>query len=180
MSQKALQVPVDTTHNVHTHANTHMHLICATFMRVIFLNLFPCYVNISDMHCLTRTPHTHPPVGVEAGDGLAALGVQRLGLLQQDALHQPGDVQVNVAGNGVQAGRVGAHRRQQVGGPGDLLAGLAVVGHFHNDPAERERDRDRETERQRDRETETEGAKMQCTRTQIKNMHTNHNARYEL
>ena len=61
MSQKALQVPVDTTHHVHTHANTHMHLICATFMRVIFLNLFPCYVNISKSNIFDiYIRHAHP------------------------------------------------------------------------------------------------------------------------
>ena len=79
---------------------------------------------------------THAPVSVEGGDGLPPTWVQRLCLLQQDALHQPGDVHVDVAGDAVQGGYVGSDSCQQVWGPGYLLGGLVVIGHSHDDPAE--------------------------------------------
>lgn len=67
---------------------------------------------------------------------LASVGVQRLRLLQQDALHQPCDVHVDVARQVVQGGCVGSYPGQQVRGARNLLGGLVVVDHFHDDPAE--------------------------------------------
>lgn len=69
-------------------------------------------------------------------DCLASMGVQGLRLLQQDVLHQPCDVHIDVACEVVQAGSVGSDPLQQVRGACDLLRGLVVVDHFHDDPAE--------------------------------------------
>lgn len=76
------------------------------------------------------------PVCVDGCDSLPSVGVQRLGLLQQDALHQPGHVQVDVAGQTLQIGYVGFYPRQEVRGTADLLGGLVVIGHSHDDSGE--------------------------------------------
>lgn len=64
------------------------------------------------------------------------MGVQWLCLLQQDTLYQPGDVHIDVAGEAVQIAYVGSYPCQEVRGPGDLLGGLVVIGHSHDDPGE--------------------------------------------
>lgn len=78
----------------------------------------------------------HTPVCVEGRNGLHSTWVQWLCLLQQDALHQPGDVHIDVAGEAVQAGCIGSYPRQEVRGTSYLLGGLVVIGHSHDDPGE--------------------------------------------
>lgn len=80
--------------------------------------------------------HTHTPVGVKGGDGRRSPRVLRHRLLQQDALHQPGDVHVDVAGEALQAGRVASQGDQQLRRTRDLLGGLVVICHSHDDPGE--------------------------------------------
>lgn len=76
------------------------------------------------------------PICVERCNGLPSMWVQRLCLLQQDALDQPGDVHIDVAGEAVQAGYIGSYPCQKVRGSCYLLGGLVVIGHSHNDPGE--------------------------------------------
>lgn len=78
----------------------------------------------------------HPPVCVESCNGLPSVGVQWLCLLQQDRLHQPGDVNTDVAGEAVEAGCVGSYSGQEVRGARYLLGGLVVIGHSHDDSGE--------------------------------------------
>lgn len=84
----------------------------------------------------TDTCVSHTPVCVMGCDGLPSAGVQWLGLLQQDVLHHPSDVQIDVAGEAVQAGCIGSYHCQEVHGTGYLLGGLVVIGHSHDDPGE--------------------------------------------
>lgn len=66
----------------------------------------------------------------------SSVGVQRLCLLQQHTLHQPGDVQVDVACEVVHAGCVGSYPCQQVRGTCYFLGGLVVIGHLDDDSGE--------------------------------------------
>lgn len=76
------------------------------------------------------------PVCVESCNSLPSVGVERLSLLQQDALHQPGDVHIDVAREAVQIGYIGSYPCQEVRGTGNLLGGLVVIGHSHDDSGE--------------------------------------------
>lgn len=91
-------------------------------------NLFDTHANAESVTCT--------PVCVKGGNGLGPACVMWPRLLQQDALHQPGDVDVDVAGEDLQAGSVGSYSHQQLGGTGNLLGGLVVIGHSHDDPGE--------------------------------------------
>lgn len=92
-----------------------------------------CIFNVTSLSCRCVS---HTPVCVKERDGPRSIGVQWLGLLQQDALHQPGDVHVDVAGEAVQAGGVGSDPCQEGRGTSNLLGGLVVIRHSHDDPAE--------------------------------------------
>lgn len=76
------------------------------------------------------------PVCVEGCNGLRSTCILRPCLLQQDALHQPCDVYVDVAGEALQAGSIGCYSHQQLRRTGYLLGGLVVIGHSHDDPGE--------------------------------------------
>lgn len=92
------------------------------------------------MHAVhSRCPYIwllHAPVGVKGRDGCRPPWVLWQCLLQQDALHQPGDVHVDVAGKAVQAGGVASQANQELWRTCYLLGGLVVICHSHDDPGE--------------------------------------------
>lgn len=56
----------------------------------------------------TGTSHTYTPVCVKGRNGLHSTCILRPCLLQQDGLHQPGDIHIDVAWEAVQAGCIGS------------------------------------------------------------------------
>lgn len=78
----------------------------------------------------------HAPVGVKGRDSCRSPWILWQCLLQQDALHQPGDIHVDVAGEAVQAGGVASQPNQELWRTYYLLGGLVVICHSHDDPGE--------------------------------------------
>lgn len=93
------------------------------------------WIHLFEMDTEDKPIH-HAPVCVDGGNGLPSVGVQWLCLLQQDALHQPGDIYADVAGEAVQGGCIDSYPCQEVCGTGYLLGGLVVISHSHDDPGE--------------------------------------------
>lgn len=79
---------------------------------------------------------TCTPVCIKGCDGLHSTCVLWPCLLQQDTLHQPCDVYIDVAGEALQAGSIGCYSHQKLRRTGYLLGGLVVIGHSHDDPGE--------------------------------------------
>lgn len=77
---------------------------------------------------------TCTPVCIKGCNGLRSTCVLWPCLLQQDALHQPCDIYIDVAGEALQAGSIGCYSHQQLWRTGYLLGGLVVIGHSHDDP----------------------------------------------
>lgn len=122
------------------HRNQEDVLVCATCSAVCMHRKVTSWLQWCSIYldvCVSMDIiHTHTPVCIERRYGLHSTWVQRLRLLQQDVLHQPSDVHVDVAGEAVHAGRVGSYSCQEVRGTGYLLGGLVVIGHSHDDPGE--------------------------------------------
>lgn len=78
--------------------------------------------------------HQVLPVSIECCDGLCSVRVQRLRLLQQDALHHPCDIDVDVAAEAVQTRNIRLNPSQQVRRSGDLMSALVITGHLHDYP----------------------------------------------
>lgn len=79
---------------------------------------------------------TCTPVCVKGRNGLHSSRILWPCLLQPDAPHEPGDVYTDVAGEALKAGSIGCYSHQQLRGTGNLLGGLVVIGHSHDDPGE--------------------------------------------
>lgn len=102
-----------------------------------------CYVSeciwiyvLTGIHTLYLLYITYTPVCVKGRNGLPSTWVLWPCLLQQDVLHQPCDVYIDVAWEAVQTGCIGCYPHQEFWGTGYLPGGLIVIGHSHDDSGE--------------------------------------------